>query len=127
MHLHKFIKILIVLTVLALAYIHMQMQIVDLAYAGNKKEQRIKKLIEMNGSATYKILMMKSANHLGDVILDDGSDMQFADEASVVRIETPQSFIAQERPAEQSRLAKRTNSFLNLVSFGLVAEARSSE
>ena len=48
-----------VIIVLALTYIHMQMQIVDLAYRGNKKEQQIKKLIEENGNTTYKILILK--------------------------------------------------------------------
>ena len=85
MQLCKFLKLMGILTILAVVYIHMQMQIIDLAYAGNKKEQQIKKLIEQNGSTTYKILMLKSANHLGDTILEDGSDMQFADTDDVVR------------------------------------------
>jgi hypothetical protein len=116
------------LTILAVTYIHMQMQIIDLAYAGNGKEQQIKKLIEQNGSTKYKILMLKSANHLGDMILDEGSDMQFADTGDVVRIETSQELFMEERPAEKSQLAKRAaNSFLNLLSFGLEAQAKPVE
>ncbi|MCK5178691.1 MAG: hypothetical protein KAR32_04110, partial [Candidatus Omnitrophica bacterium] len=65
MHLCKFLKFMGVVIVLALTYIHMQMQIVDLAYRGNNKEQQIRTLIEENGNTTYKILMLKSANHLG--------------------------------------------------------------
>jgi len=53
MQLCKFIKVMGVIIVLALTYIHMQMQIVDLAYKGNRKEQQIKTLIEGNGNTTY--------------------------------------------------------------------------
>jgi len=116
-----------ILTVLALAYIHMQMQIIDLAYAGSKKEQEIRKLIEQNGSTTYKILMMKSANNLGDMVLDNGSDMHFADMNDIVQVAASQDFFIDEQLAEQSQLAKRANSLLNLLSFGLEAEAKSAE
>jgi len=116
-----------ILTVLALTYIHMQMQIIDMAYAGNKKEQQIQKLIEQNGSTTYKILIMKSSNHLGDTVLDNGSDMQFADLNNIVHVTASQDIFADEQLAEQSQLAKRANSLLNLLSFGLEAEAKSAE
>jgi hypothetical protein len=127
MRLDKFFKIMGALTILALTYIHLQMQIIDLAYAGNKKEQRIKKLIVINGSTTYKILMLKSANHLGDTILEDGSDMQFADTDDVVRIVASPEFFAEKRSVDQSQLVNRASSFLNFLSFGLEAEAQSAE
>jgi len=127
MRLSKFLKIMGVLTILALAYIHLQMQIIDLAYAGNKKEQRIKKLIEINGSSTYKILMLKSANHLGETILDDGSGLQFADSNDVVRIVASRDLTVEEQGAEQSQLAKKANSLFSLLSFGPEAEAKSAE
>lgn len=116
-----------VLTILALTYIHLQMQIIDLAYAGNKKEQRIKKLIEINGSTTYKILMLKSANHLGDTVLEDGSGMQFADTNDVVRIVTSRDVMTEGQDTEQSQLAKKANSLFKLFPFGLEAEAKSAE
>ncbi|MCK4882610.1 MAG: hypothetical protein KAS92_06270, partial [Candidatus Omnitrophica bacterium] len=78
MHLCKFLKFMGVVIALALTYIHMQMQIVDLAYRGNNKEQQIRMLTEENGNTTYKILMLKSANHLGVAMLKEDSDMQFA-------------------------------------------------
>lgn len=116
-----------VITVLALTYIHIQMQIVDLAYKGNKKEQQIKKLIEENGSATYKILMLKSANHLGVAMLKEDSKMQFADADDVVQIAASKEFLMEDLPADQPKLAKRTNPFLSLLSFGVEAEAKTAK
>lgn len=110
-------------TVLALTYIHMQMQIIDLAYQGNTKEQRIKKLVEENGNATYKILMLKSASHLGVTLLDEHSGMQFADANDVVQIAASEEFLTENQMSEP-QLAKKSNPLLSLLSFGVVAEAK---
>jgi len=46
MKLGKFLKWVSIVTVLALVYIHMQMQIIGLAYEGNAKEEQIRELSE---------------------------------------------------------------------------------
>jgi cell division protein FtsL len=127
MQLCKFFKVMGVVIVLALTYIHMQMQIVDLAYKGNKKEHQIKKLTEKNGNTMYKILMLKSANHLGIAMLEEDSDMQFADSDDVVQIAASKEFLMENQLGEQSKLAKRTNPLLSLLSFGIEAEAKTVE
>jgi hypothetical protein len=114
-------------TIVALSYIHMQMQIIDLAYQGNQKEQQIKRLIEENGNATYKILMLKSANHLGFEMLDANSDMQFADTNDVVQIASSEEFLGENHLSAGPKLARKTNSLLNLLSFGIVAEAKTAD
>ncbi len=127
MHLCKFFKIMCIGTIVALSYIHMQMQIIDLAYQGNQKEQQIKKLIEENGDATYKILMLKSANHLGVTMLDENSDMQFAGTDDVMQIVASEEFLMANPLGGQPKLAKKTNPFLNILSFGNEAEAKTAE
>jgi hypothetical protein len=116
-----------VVIVLALTYIHMQMQIVDLAYRGNNKEQQIKRLVEENGNTMYKILMLKSANHLGVAMLEENSDMQFADAHDVVQIAASKELFMENQLGEQPKLAKRTNPLLSLLSFGIEAEAKTAE
>ncbi|MCK5178838.1 MAG: hypothetical protein KAR32_04850 [Candidatus Omnitrophica bacterium] len=127
MHLCKFLKFMGVVIVLALTYIHIQMQIVDLAYRGNNKEQQIRKLIEDNGNTTYKILMLKSAHHLGVAMLEEDSDMQFADAHDVVQIAASKELFMEAPLIEQSKLAKRTNPLLSFLSFGVEAEAKTAE
>lgn len=128
MQLCKFFKVMGIVIVLALAYIHMQMQIVDLAYQGNKKEQEIRRLVEENGSATYKILMMKSANHLGLAMLKEDSDMQFADARDVVKIAASDDILRQDDPLDQQQqLAKQMSPLLSLLSLGVEAEAKTAE
>ena len=127
MQLCKFLKIMSIVIVLALTYIHMQMQIVDLAYKGNNKEQQIRKLTEDNGSTTYKILMLKSANNLGVTMLEEDSDMQFADAKDVVEIAASEEILMEDQLGEQPKLAKRTNPLLNLLSFGVEAQAKTAK
>ena len=114
-------------TIMALSYIHMQMQIVDLAYQGNQKEHEIKELVEENGNSTYKILMLKSANNIGATMFHDDSDMQFADADAVIQIATSEKFLAENHLGAEPKLAKQTNPFLNLLSFGVEAEAKTAE
>jgi cell division protein FtsL len=128
MQLCKFFKIMGIVIVLALAYIHMQMQIVDLAYQGNKKEQEIRTLVEENGSATYKILMLKSANHLGLAMLKEDSDMQFADANDIVKIVAAEDALMEDdQLGQHPKLAKQTNPLFSLLSLGVEAEAKTAE
>ena len=53
MQLWRFIKFMFGLTILALIYIHMQMNIFSLAYDGKQKEQNIVRLKEQNGRGRF--------------------------------------------------------------------------
>ena len=72
MSLVKFTKYTVVVTFIALVYIHLQMQIVDLAYQGQAKEVKIKDLADQNGNTFYAISKLKSANHLGGGVVVEG-------------------------------------------------------
>ena len=65
------------ITIMALCYLHMQMKIYALAYQAKVKEHEIQKLKDDNGVATYHILSLKSANHIGQKLLSQESEMQF--------------------------------------------------
>lgn len=112
------------LTVLAVCYIHMQMQIIDLAYQGKDKEQDIRKLIEDNGHLTYKILTMKSSRHLGGQMLTENSDMQFVDPNDVVFISDTDFSVEEEADVLAQPREGKIKSVLSLLSLGAQAEAK---
>ncbi len=93
MSLFQFIKAVFFFTILALIYIHMQMQIIALAYEGKKKEKEIVSLSERNGVLAYEILSLKSANNLGEKVLGNQTRLRFRDNDNVIQIVTakPQS------------------------------------
>jgi hypothetical protein len=111
------------LTLLALVYIHLQMQIVDLAYQGKAKEKTIRKLVETNGNITYTILSLKSAHNLGKRLLQDDSNMQFVHPDDVIQVSTS-SDIFQVSLTESSAIKEKKNLLLSLLSFGTQAQAQ---
>ena len=124
MNLSKFFKIVAALTLLALVYIHLQMQIIDLAYQGKSKEEKIKKLIEENGNLNYSILKLKSANNLGIKMFSDNSKMRFAAPQNIVKLRTKS--LSQVASSKSKRnLTDKKNSLVGLLAWEDRAEARS--
>ena len=77
MSLTSWLKLMSFATITALIYIHVQMQIVELAYKGKDKEKRVHELMDNNGALTHQILTLKSANHLGQELLEKEDGLQF--------------------------------------------------
>lgn len=125
MKLMKSIRVMFILTGLAIIYVYMQMEIVSLAYEGKRKEQQIIELNESTGAITYKILQLKSANHLGENLLSENSSLRFQDNRNVVTVVTKEPFAAKE-PGRLATIPVKTNPFLNFF-FKAPPEARAEE
>ena len=130
MKLMKSIRVMVVLTGLALIYVYMQMEIVSLAYEGKKKEREIIELNESTSVIAYKILQLKSANHLGENLLNESSQLHFQDNQSVVELVSKDSFPSAESaalaPGASQKQNQKINSFLNFF-FKAPTEARAEE
>ena len=123
MRLSRLLKWIGFMTVLALVYIHMQMNIINLAYQGRNKEKAIRSLKEENGYLTYTILSLKSANNLGVKLLSKESGMDFIDRENIVVFNTTENAgTATVAVAGKSR--DRNNLFVSLLSLGAQAEAQ---
>ncbi len=126
MRLSRFFQLMLIVTVLSLAYIHMQMQIFDLAYQGKSKEKVITGLLEDNGRVSYNILQLKSSHHLGDTLLADDSQLRFRDNDNVVQLVTSQ-YIRPQKEVLASVGPKKTNPLLSFFSLKSEAEARAQK
>ena len=73
-------------TIIALLYIHMQMRIFELSYNGKDKEKMIHELNDSNGALSHQILTLKSANNLGNQLLDHDNSLQFMDNERVMTV-----------------------------------------
>lgn len=109
MRLAKFFKWIFIVNILAIIYIHMQMNIYDLAYQRTAKEREIKKLTETKGDVTHKILTLTSAQHLGSNVLDKNKDMKFARSEQIMEVSVSEesalkTSLAQKSPPAQSNL-----------------------
>jgi len=110
------------ITIMALLYIHMQMKIFELAYRGKDKEKIIHELNDSNGALSHQILTLKSANNLGNQLLDRDNSLQFMDNQRVMTVTTSAKVqhLAQPRP-------KVPNPMADLFSFLGAQEAKAWE
>ena len=124
MSLLKFTKGMVFITILALIYINMQMQIVELAYRGKAKEKQIRKLIEANSRLTTTILTLKSSNNLGDKLLAENNQMEFLAPQSIVRVSVKNlKKVAPEKTEGLSASPKPNRSLISMLSLGAEAQA----
>ena len=121
MGLTSWFKFMSFATVTALIYIHMQMQIVELAYKGKDKEKKVHDLMDNNGILTQQILTLKSANHLGQELLEKDEGLQFMGHDRVVTFATPAGMSL--RPVTKPKL-RTESSFWNWLSFLTPLDAR---
>jgi hypothetical protein len=112
------------ITIMALLYIHMQMKIFELSYNGKDKEKIIHELNDSNGALSHQILTLKSANNLGNELLDhDNNNLQFMDNERVMTVSAP---VGGMRRLSQPP-AKVENPIWNLFSFLGAQEAKAWE
>ncbi|MFH1360077.1 MAG: hypothetical protein ABIJ41_03460 [Candidatus Omnitrophota bacterium] len=123
MKLCRCLRVLMMVTLMSLIYIHLQVQIYDLAYQGKNKQKKIRNLLDDKGDTVYDICMLKSANHLGVTLLTDGSDMQFLDKDQIVEVKV-RDRAGDARLASAVSPKKEPNIFAKLFSLKAQAEAR---
>ncbi len=124
MNLKNYFKITIFATIMALIYTHMQMRIVELAYKGKDKEKEIHELADTNGVLTHQILTLKSANNLGNQLLEKDSNLQFMGNDRVMKYRMPATAL---RGSVQAPKQRVENPAWNLLSFLGAREARAWE
>ena len=125
MQLSRFIKYMGCVTVLALIYIHMQMNIFCLAYDGRQKEQHVARLREQNGRVAGSIFELKSANSMGRKMLSQDARLKFYDENNVVQIAVakPQSGLVRGAAPYQ----ERANPFSRFWTWRFPSDAQAKE
>ena len=126
MKLMKSVRVMIVLTGLALIYVYMQMEIISLAYEGKRKERQIIEINESTGVLAYKILQLKSSNHLGGNLLSENSSLRFQDHHNVIQLVTKEMIPSDETTA-MAVTSQKTNPLLNFFLFKAPTEARAEE
>ncbi len=104
------------LTVTALLYTHMQMQIFDLAYKAKIKEKFVHQLKDDNGILTHQILTLKSANNLGEKLLDKNDGLMFMGHDRVLTIKQSGSARKPQAPVVVDQAAPKPGIFSNVLS-----------
>ncbi|MBF0618997.1 MAG: hypothetical protein HQL19_02390 [Candidatus Omnitrophica bacterium] len=91
MRIGAFLKVMGIVTLMAVLYINLQMKIYTYAYKGKANEQKIDKLSEANAQVHNDILRLKSSDNLGQKLLVQDKTYQFASRQRVVEVEAGSS------------------------------------
>ena len=124
MRLSSFLKVIFFITFVCLIYINMQMRIIGLAYTGKEKENNINRLKNENDYLIYKVLSLKSSNHLGDKILQEDSKLQFAENKQIIYVAPSLTKIKTRQEVRLSLALPKKSSLTKWFSFTNAAEAR---
>ena len=125
MRLMKTIRMMGLLTVFALIYIHMQMQIVDMAYQGKKKQRELEDLANSNAVVSFDIMKLTSSFNLGARLLNDNSELRFRDQDNVVEVAATSTPLGEAGYSRQ--VLAKPNSFMRFLSTRSEAEAKTTE
>lgn len=90
------------ITILSLGYIHIQMNIYQLAYQAKQREHQIQKLKDENGVNTYHILALKSVSNIGEKMLAQDSQMQFISNDKVYQVVSAPAAASSEHKSAKS-------------------------
>ena len=126
MKLAKTCQCVAIMTALALIYIHMQMQIIDLACQGKVREKKIVDLNENNDLISFNISRLKSANYLGGNLLAEDSELTFRGNDSIIQLVTAEKIVEKDKTVAL-REGKKTNPLIKFLSFRSQTEARAAE
>lgn len=89
MRLPKFIILLVLLTFISLIYVQLQIEIFKQAYQGSLNESRLNDVLDDNSILMYNILALKSAQNVGDKLLSNERNLQFAERQQITEVRIP--------------------------------------
>lgn len=124
MRLVKFILIIGLITLIAIIYVQLQVQIYEYAYKGKKKEIVFKELLDRKSNTLYNINSLESIQYLGSRLLSSEYNLQFAGKEQVVKLAVPLQLAETINPEIRSSENQRTNFLVNLFSLKSQAEAK---
>ena len=122
MRLPKFIILLVLLTFISLIYVQLQIEIFKQAYQGSLNESRLNDVLDDNSILMYNILALKSAQNVGDKLLSNERNLQFAERQQITEVRIP--FQATGINIASRRIKEQPNLFARIFMLKSQAEAK---
>lgn len=82
----KTVLFIVFITLVALIYVHQQVELVKLSYAIGAKEKRLKEILDYNARVGYNIENLEDPSHLEQVLLAKNIEVAMPRPQNVVRL-----------------------------------------
>ncbi|MDP3730448.1 MAG: hypothetical protein Q8R14_02860 [Candidatus Omnitrophota bacterium] len=86
MRLFKYIALLGIITLIALVYVHQQVELVKLSYEIDCKEKKLKEMLDRKGVLRYNISNLESPSRLEKVLLERKVSVSYPKRGQVIRL-----------------------------------------
>jgi len=123
MRLPKFLTVVILVTLIALIYVQLQVEIYEYAYKGKKRELALKELLDRKSHVLYNINNMESVQYLGARLLTQ-DNLQFVGSDQMVKLAIPVQLVENINPAIVRTESKKTSFLASLFTLKSQAEAK---
>ena len=110
MRLFKYITLLGIVTLVALVYVHQQVELVKLSYEIDCKEKKLKEMLDRKGILRYNISNLESPSRLEKVLSKRKISVSYPKKGQVIRLARNSSYVPS-RPLRVSGLEERAGVF----------------
>lgn len=115
------------LTLVALVYVHQQVELVKLSYAIDYKEKKLKDILDRKESLGYNIANLEDPSRLENILLAKKIDISFPKKGQVFKVAKTDTRVKRKESFRQASVEGRGGAFGILEFFGLRAEAQARE
>jgi hypothetical protein len=114
-------------TLIALIYVHQQVELVKLSYSINNKEKMLKVMLDRKDRLGYNVYNLEAPSRLESVLLSKNVDIAFPKRSNVVKVAKVGQNAESEKIIRNSALEGKFNFFGILEFFSPRAEAQAEE
>jgi hypothetical protein len=115
------------LTIVALFYVHQQVELVKLSYSIDKKDRTLKDILDRKESLGYNISNLEDPSRLEGILLAKKIDISFPKKGQVFKVRTVDSRVKRKESFRSATVESRGGAFGILEFLGFKAEAQARE
>ena len=123
----KSLIIIFTITLVALFYVHTQVELVKLSYALNYKEKMLKEMLDRRGSLEYNIDNLENPARLEGILISRNIEVSFPKKGQVFRVAKASQKAKRTQALRTASIERKSFAFGFLEFFGLRAEAQARE
>ena len=127
MKLFKSVAFIMLITLIALIYVHQQVELVKLSYTIDSKERRLKDILDHNETLGYNIKNLEAPSRLEGVLLAQKIDIAFPKRDHVVRVARLNRVAKNGESIRAAGLERKVNIFGIFDFFSPAREAQARE
>jgi hypothetical protein len=115
------------LTLVALIYVHLQVELVKMSYSIDYKEKKLKTILDRKEALGYNIANLEDPSRLENILLAKKIDISFPKKGQIFKIAKVDARMKRKESFRRATVEKKGGAFGILEFLGFKAEAQAKE